>query len=66
MELSRNTRGDISADNRKKVGAGIEIRLPSAGQVIAGHEQFCSPLAMKPLRTILLVEDEEAVLEFGA
>jgi two-component system NtrC family sensor kinase len=57
--------GDISAHNRKEGGAGIIIRLPSAG-VIAGHDS--APVA--PRRDaaiagrILLAEEEEAVLQF--
>ena len=57
--------GDISAHNRKEGGAGIIIRLPSAG-VIAGHD----PAPVAPRRDaaiagrILLAEEEEAVLQF--
>jgi two-component system NtrC family sensor kinase len=57
--------GDISAHNQPDGGASIEIRLPSAG-----HGTMLEP-ALSPARRelaiegrVLLVEDEEAVLEF--
>jgi len=57
--------GDITAHNRPEGGAAIEVRLPASGQVVEAE------VAAGPSRRelalegrILLVEDEEAVLEF--
>ena len=57
--------GDISAHNRQGGGASIEIHLPSAGQS-ATLEQVVVPARHELAITgrVLLVEDEEAVLEF--
>jgi PAS domain S-box-containing protein len=57
--------GDISAHNRQGGGASIEIHLPSAGQS-AALEQVLSPARheLAIAGRVLLVEDEEAVLEF--
>ena len=57
--------GDISAHNRKEGGAGIIIRLPSAG-VIAGPDKATVPPRRDAAITgrILLAEEEEAVLQF--
>jgi len=58
--------GDISARNREEGGAVIELRLPSAGSS-AGPEKVLSMPPRHELAIegrILLVEDEEAVLEF--
>src|SRR6266568_1331208 len=57
--------GEISARNAKGGGAVIEVRLPSAG-----HEAIPQPAQAIQKRenalqgSILLVEDEEAVIEF--
>ncbi len=57
--------GDISARNRQEGGASIEIRLPSAGQsVITEQVVPASHHELAIEGRILLVEDEEAVLEF--
>ena len=57
--------GDISARNREEGGAVIEVRLPAnAG---AGAPQAASPVSTRKSvieGSVLLVEDEEAVLEF--
>ena len=57
--------GDISARNRPEGGAIIEVRLPSAGRTPVPDESL--PVSRHELAIegrILLVEDEEAVLEF--
>ncbi|MBV9572712.1 MAG: PAS domain S-box protein [Acidobacteriales bacterium] len=57
--------GDISARNAQEGGAIIEICLPSAGQTVS--VQAALPVPQRELAIegrILLVEDEEAVLEF--
>jgi len=57
--------GDITARNRPGGGAIIEVRLPSAGRTPAPEKMLPVPrheLAIEG--RILLVEDEEAVLEF--
>src|SRR2546426_3542321 len=57
--------GDIPARNRPGGGAIIEVRLPSAGRTPAPEKMLPVPrheLAIEG--RILLVEDEEAVLEF--
>src|SRR5437867_2112732 len=57
--------GDITARNRPEGGAIIEVRLPSAGRTPAAEQNLPVPrheLAIEGW--ILLVEDEEAVLEF--
>ena len=58
--------GDISAHNRQGGGASIEIHLPSAGQGDDGSSRHLRRRAMSlPIEgRVLLVEDEEAVLEF--
>ena len=59
--------GDITAHNATEGGAVIEVRLPMA--VAAGAELEAAPVAA-PRREgaiqgrVLLVEEEEAVLEF--
>jgi two-component system NtrC family sensor kinase len=59
--------GDITAHNASEGGAVIEVRLPMA--VVAGAVPEAAPLAL-PRREgaiqgrVLLVEEEEAVLEF--
>ena len=57
--------GDITAHNRPEGGAAIEVRLPASGQVAqpeAAPGGSRRELAIEG--RILLVEDEEAVLEF--
>ena len=57
--------GDITARNRKEGGAVIEIRLPTAGQAAPGEKDSPAPKRVVAIEgRILLVEDEEAVLEF--
>ncbi len=57
--------GDITARNRPEGGAILQIRLPATGRPAAAEE-----VAPRPRRElliegrVLLVEDEEAVLEF--
>ena len=58
--------GDITAHNRPEGGAAVEVRLPASGRVI---EPEVVPAAssrrdMAIDGRILLLEDEEAVLEF--
>ena len=57
--------GDISARNSLDGGAIIEVRLPSAGK--AATADYALPLQRREIvieGTILLVDDEEAVIEF--
>src|SRR6266849_6331878 len=57
--------GDISARNRDSGGAVIQVRLPGSGR--AGAPEPVLPAAPRKLvieGCVLLVEDEEAVLEF--
>ncbi len=57
--------GEISAHNREDGGAVIEIRLPANGS--AGITETALPAASRKSvieGNVLLVEDEEAVLEF--
>jgi CheY-like chemotaxis protein len=57
--------GDISARNRENGGAVIEVRLPGSGR--AGAVEPVVPVPPRKLvieGSVLLVEDEEAVLEF--
>jgi CheY-like chemotaxis protein len=57
--------GEISARNGKTGGAIIEVRLPSAGRAAAPQAAPEAPKRATALNgRILLVEDEEAVLEF--
>jgi PAS domain S-box-containing protein len=58
--------GEISARNAESGGAIIEIGIPSAGHAAAAAQPVhAAPRRENPLDgTILLVEDEEAVLEF--
>ncbi|MGH9513358.1 MAG: GAF domain-containing protein [Terriglobales bacterium] len=56
--------GDISAKNSQDGGAIIEVRLPSAGKAVA--PDHATPLPRREVvieGTILLVDDEEAVIE---
>src|SRR5207247_7489004 len=58
--------GEIAARNAEGGGAVIEVRLPSAGHAVTPEEITTSvqKRASALHGTILLVEDEEAVLEF--
>ncbi len=57
--------GDISARNRTDGGAVIEVRLPAAGRTgVPESVQPASPRKFVIEGNVLLVEDEEAVLEF--
>jgi PAS domain S-box-containing protein len=57
--------GDISARNRDTGGAVIEIRLPGSGRAGALEPALASPPRKFVIEgKVLLVEDEEAVLEF--
>ena len=57
--------GDISAHNRKEGGAGITIRLPSAGAIVSPEKPALSPRRDVAIAgRILLAEEEEAVLQF--
>jgi len=58
--------GEIAARNVEGGGAVIEVRLPSAGHVVT-TEEIIIPVQKRESAlhgTILLVEDEEAVIEF--
>ncbi|PYX39271.1 MAG: hypothetical protein DMG81_09785, partial [Acidobacteria bacterium] len=57
--------GDITANNRAEGGAVIEVRLPASGRVI--ETEPVVTLTRRELAIegrVLLLEDEEAVLEF--
>ena len=56
--------GDITARNRPEGGAIIEVRLPSAGRTPVQDNTPVSRHELAIEGRILLVEDEEAVLEF--
>ena len=57
--------GSISARNRPEGGAVIEVRLPSTGQTVAEEKTLAAPRRETAVQgKILLVENEEAVLEF--
>jgi two-component system NtrC family sensor kinase len=58
--------GEIAARNAEGGGAVIEVRLPSAGHAVTPEEIIPSIQKRESALhgTILLVEDEEAVLEF--
>lgn len=57
--------GDISARNAAHGGAIIEVRLPSAGKALAPvHPAPAQARELVIAGTILLVDDEEAVIEF--
>jgi PAS domain S-box-containing protein len=57
--------GDISARNRKEGGACIEVRLPAAGKAASPEKTLPAPRREFAIEgRVLLVEDEEAVLEF--
>jgi two-component system NtrC family sensor kinase len=57
--------GDITARNCPEGGATVEIRLPAAGQASSSDREANAPRRELAVEGhILLVEDEEAVLEF--
>jgi len=57
--------GSISAHNREEGGATIQVRLPAAGAVAAVENASPTPRRESAVEgRILLVESEEAVLEF--
>ena len=57
--------GDIAAHNRPEGGASVEVRLPASGRVIEPESvPAISKREMAIEGRILLLEDEEAVLEF--
>jgi len=56
--------GEITARNRDGGGAVIEVRLPAAGAVPLQQPAVIPPRESAVSGRILLVEDEEAVLEF--
>jgi PAS domain S-box-containing protein len=57
--------GDITAHNRPEGGAVVEVRLPASGHIM--ESEPVSAVARRELAIegrVLLLEDEEAVLEF--
>ena len=57
--------GDISASNLPSGGASVEVRLPASQKTIAPDETVAAPRREFAVSgKVLLVEDEEAVLEF--
>jgi len=57
--------GDITAHNRPEGGAVVEVRLPASGRVAEAEPAgSASHREMAIEGRVLLVEDEEAVLEF--
>jgi PAS domain S-box-containing protein len=57
--------GDISARNRESGGAVIQVRLPGSGRADAPEPVIsAAPRKFVIEGSVLLVEDEEAVLEF--
>ncbi len=56
--------GDITAHNRAEGGATVEVRLPSSGRILAEATAPAAPRESAIEGRLLLVEDEEAVLEF--
>jgi len=57
--------GEISARNRPEGGATVCITLPAAGQTALSESAVPLPLRESAIQgSLLLVEDEEAVLEF--
>ena len=62
---ARRVGGDISARNREDGGAVIEVRLPATGRTGAPEPILAIPPRKSVIEgSVLLVEDEEAVLEF--
>ena len=57
--------GDITANNRPEGGAAVEVRLPASGRVIEAEPVITSTRRELAIEgRVLLLEDEEAVLEF--
>jgi len=57
--------GDITANNRAEGGAVIEVRLPASGRVIEAEPVMAVTRREMAIEgRVLLLEDEEAVLEF--
>ena len=57
--------GDITAHNRPEGGASVEIRLPASGHVIEAEPVIATARREMAIEgRVLLLEDEEAVLEF--
>jgi two-component system NtrC family sensor kinase len=56
--------GDISARNSAEGGAIIEVRLPSAGKAVTPADKPAPRREVLIEGTVLLVDDEEAVIEF--
>ena len=57
--------GDITAHNRPEGGASVEIRLPASGHVIESEPVTATTRREMAIEgRVLLLEDEEAVLEF--
>ena len=59
--------GDITAHNAAQGGAVVEVRLPAAAQPAAAPEIVAAPVARRESAIqgrVLLLEEEEAVLEF--
>jgi PAS domain S-box-containing protein len=57
--------GDILARNRVEGGAEVEVRLPISGQQLVSDSIVAAPRREFALEgRVLLIEDEEAVLEF--
>jgi PAS domain S-box-containing protein len=57
--------GDITAHNRPEGGAVVEVRLPASGHVLESEPIMASTRRELAIEgRVLLLEDEEAVLEF--
>ena len=57
--------GDITAHNRPEGGAVVEVRLPASGHVLESEPIIASTRRELAIEgRVLLLEDEEAVLEF--
>jgi len=57
--------GDITAHNRPEGGAVVEVRLPASGHIIESEPATVSTRRELAIEgRVLLLEDEEAVLEF--
>jgi PAS domain S-box-containing protein len=57
--------GDITAHNRPEGGAVVEVRLPASGRVIETEPAVTATRREMAIEgRVLLLEDEEAVLEF--
>jgi PAS domain S-box-containing protein len=57
--------GDITAHNRPEGGASVEVRLPASGHVLEAEPIVAATRREMAIEgRVLLLEDEEAVLEF--